>query len=262
MEILDDAAALAQSMSAGDLDHHVLQTCSGCNFCPLHDCGWVNQDTDKYSDTESLPESVFSACSGRSHATYHPHGSQSEPWVVAPPPCFTGSHVGESSPIASSPLENLLIEHPSMSVYLSLPCPGPFISARSASETETGSIQEEAAPSCQVELERSDSSGHQFIGDEVVLDEGNQNETNTIQQRNIHVRAAVHPGPVLSQQLLKNVRLSQRLESRKSWKLMSRCQCGRQNKVRDYQAHVKGSNRRNKLTRPSGFMSSRYHHHM
>ncbi|XP_071784830.1 uncharacterized protein [Asterias amurensis] len=39
-----------------------------------------------------------------------------ESWLVTPPPCFTA---GGSSPhqLATSPMENLLIEHPSMSVY-------------------------------------------------------------------------------------------------------------------------------------------------
>lgn len=43
-------------------------------------------------------------------------GSLEESWFVTPPPCFTGR---SSQPILleTSPLENLLIEHPSMSVY-------------------------------------------------------------------------------------------------------------------------------------------------
>lgn len=43
-------------------------------------------------------------------------GSLEESWFITPPPCFTGRG---SQPILleTSPLENLLIEHPSMSVY-------------------------------------------------------------------------------------------------------------------------------------------------
>ncbi|KAK8737998.1 hypothetical protein OTU49_004338 [Cherax quadricarinatus] len=37
---------------------------------------------------------------------------------MTPPPCFTRS---QAAPLATSPLENLLIEHPSMSVYLPRP---------------------------------------------------------------------------------------------------------------------------------------------
>ena len=39
-----------------------------------------------------------------------------ESWFVTPPPCFTGRG-GKNVQLETSPLENLLIEHPSMSVY-------------------------------------------------------------------------------------------------------------------------------------------------
>ncbi|XP_015233630.1 PREDICTED: tumor protein p53-inducible nuclear protein 1 [Cyprinodon variegatus] len=42
--------------------------------------------------------------------------SLEESWFVTPPPCFTG-HSGQPVLLETSPLENLLIEHPSMSVY-------------------------------------------------------------------------------------------------------------------------------------------------
>lgn len=38
-----------------------------------------------------------------------------ESWFVTPPPCFTA----EGAAAEASPLEDLLIEHPSMSVYVS-----------------------------------------------------------------------------------------------------------------------------------------------
>lgn len=43
-------------------------------------------------------------------------GSLEDSWFITPPPCFTGRG---SQPVLleTSPLENLLIEHPSMSVY-------------------------------------------------------------------------------------------------------------------------------------------------
>ncbi|XP_033836671.1 tumor protein p53-inducible nuclear protein 1 [Periophthalmus magnuspinnatus] len=42
-------------------------------------------------------------------------GSLEESWFVTPPACFTRA---QPLPLEPSPLENLLIEHPSMSVYL------------------------------------------------------------------------------------------------------------------------------------------------
>ncbi|XP_068997188.1 tumor protein p53-inducible nuclear protein 1 [Embiotoca jacksoni] len=43
-------------------------------------------------------------------------GSLEESWFVTPPPCFTGRGC-QPILLETSPLENLLIEHPSMSVY-------------------------------------------------------------------------------------------------------------------------------------------------
>lgn len=42
--------------------------------------------------------------------------SLEESWFITPPPCFTG-HSNQPILLETSPLENLLIEHPSMSVY-------------------------------------------------------------------------------------------------------------------------------------------------
>ncbi|CAM9697085.1 unnamed protein product [Lampetra fluviatilis] len=71
----------------------------------------------------------FSFPDGRALAAEFSDGSssQSEPstprgmeesWLLAPPPCFSAPGEGSSNRgLESSPLENLLIEHPSMSVY-------------------------------------------------------------------------------------------------------------------------------------------------
>uniref|UniRef100_A0A3Q3FY15 Tumor protein p53 inducible nuclear protein 1 n=1 Tax=Labrus bergylta TaxID=56723 RepID=A0A3Q3FY15_9LABR len=74
---------------------------------------------------ESPPHPLRSCTSLNSTADTDPDGggflrldacSLEESWFVTPPPCFTGRG---SKPILleTSPLENLLIEHPSMSVY-------------------------------------------------------------------------------------------------------------------------------------------------
>lgn len=61
------------------------------------------------SGSSSRNGSTISSCPRRSGRS-----SLEESWYVTPPPCFTST-----GPInmATSPLENLLIEHPSMSVY-------------------------------------------------------------------------------------------------------------------------------------------------
>lgn len=47
-------------------------------------------------------------------AVGHRSGRGDSTWLVTPPACFT---LGSSAPSDSNPLEDLLIEHPSMSVY-------------------------------------------------------------------------------------------------------------------------------------------------
>ncbi|KAM5135600.1 tumor protein p53-inducible nuclear protein 2 [Mantella aurantiaca] len=58
-----------------------------------------------------------------------PH-SMDESWFVTPPPCFTAEGPSQSV-VGSSPLEDLLIEHPSMSVYITT---GSIVVGREASE--------------------------------------------------------------------------------------------------------------------------------
>ncbi|KAM4568650.1 tumor protein p53-inducible nuclear protein 1 [Fundulus diaphanus] len=69
--------------------------------------GGAEDDEDEEEEEEEEEEGGFlrlDAC------------SLEESWFVTPPPCFTG-HGGQPVLLETSPLENLLIEHPSMSVY-------------------------------------------------------------------------------------------------------------------------------------------------
>ncbi|KAK0130772.1 Tumor protein p53-inducible nuclear protein 2 [Merluccius polli] len=52
---------------------------------------------------------------GRSSRAGSERGCMDESWFVTPPPCFTA----EGATAEASPMEDLLIEHPSMSVYVS-----------------------------------------------------------------------------------------------------------------------------------------------
>ncbi|CAF91443.1 unnamed protein product, partial [Tetraodon nigroviridis] len=53
--------------------------------------------------------------SGGSSRSGRERGCMDESWFVTPPPCFTA----EGATAETSPMEDLLIEHPSMSVYVS-----------------------------------------------------------------------------------------------------------------------------------------------
>ncbi|XP_051517509.1 tumor protein p53-inducible nuclear protein 2-like isoform X2 [Myxocyprinus asiaticus] len=67
--------------------------------------------------------------------------SMDESWFVTPPPCFTA----EGATAEASPLEDLLIEHPSMSVYVS---PGHLPAMEESTSSLAGSIRmsESAVP--------------------------------------------------------------------------------------------------------------------
>ncbi|XP_029993763.1 uncharacterized protein tp53inp2b isoform X2 [Sphaeramia orbicularis] len=67
--------------------------------------------------TPSMSPGSRSECgsSGGSSRAGSERGCMDESWFVTPPPCFTA----EGAPAEASPMEDLLIEHPSMSVYVS-----------------------------------------------------------------------------------------------------------------------------------------------
>ncbi|XP_071332539.1 tumor protein p53-inducible nuclear protein 2 isoform X2 [Trachinotus anak] len=69
------------------------------------------------SSTSSMSPGSGSECggSGGSSKAGSERGCMDESWFVTPPPCFTA----EGATAEASPMEDLLIEHPSMSVYVS-----------------------------------------------------------------------------------------------------------------------------------------------
>lgn len=69
-----------------------------------------------------------------------------ESWFITPPPCFTAGGL-TTIKVETSPMENLLIEHPSMSVYaVHNSCPG--LSEASCGNDEYNSSGPRARKSC------------------------------------------------------------------------------------------------------------------
>ena len=67
--------------------------------------------------SEEAPSGIFARSAGQSPPAT-PNSADSEAgWLVTPPACFVTRR--PLPPIAASPMDNLLIEHPSMSVYVS-----------------------------------------------------------------------------------------------------------------------------------------------
>lgn len=81
-----------------------------------------------------------------------------ESWYITPPPCFTST--GPIN-VQTSPLENLLIEHPSISVYHQHPHPHNFIVRRQNQQVATGDngcdLEEAPLISEQRPVERAES---------------------------------------------------------------------------------------------------------
>ncbi|XP_015151769.2 tumor protein p53-inducible nuclear protein 2 isoform X1 [Gallus gallus] len=63
------------------------------------------------------PPAPVPAHTGSSTPTLPSPCLMDESWFVTPPPCFTAEEPGPDG-VGSSPMEDLLIEHPSMSVYV------------------------------------------------------------------------------------------------------------------------------------------------
>ncbi|KAG5890999.1 hypothetical protein JTB14_022579 [Gonioctena quinquepunctata] len=114
----------------------------------------VDRDSERHSDTCSVGSlEDEAACSRRPRILSRTSSTSSLPcasnmeesWFVTPPPCFTSA-----GPIhmETSPLENLLIEHPSMSVYHIHPSSrrhfAVTVPVRSASSTSVGTDGEES----------------------------------------------------------------------------------------------------------------------
>ncbi|XP_061667914.1 tumor protein p53-inducible nuclear protein 1 isoform X1 [Syngnathoides biaculeatus] len=67
------------------------------------------------STNSTSPAASECGGSGDSSRAVSERGCMDESWFVTPPPCFTA----EGATAEASPMEDLLIEHPSMSVYVS-----------------------------------------------------------------------------------------------------------------------------------------------
>jgi len=105
-----DAGALNVSISAGSSDEPSSDfECFRGPYLNTRDL-LLRDDEDRPMSSE---QGALSDVSSQPEHLAHP--SMEECWLVTPPPCF----VGNSQPgvVVSSPMEDLLIEHPSMSVY-------------------------------------------------------------------------------------------------------------------------------------------------
>ncbi|XP_046867969.1 uncharacterized protein LOC6638709 isoform X1 [Drosophila willistoni] len=176
------------------------------------------------SDTDNnVSQSLYVAAAATAPAS--PCGSEQggqangvlmeESWYVTPPPCFTS--IGPIN-METSPFENLLIEHPSMSVYRSI---------RPTQEGTESFVNLDLGAA-----EVSQQQEHESLEDAQAVSE----PANIVQeQRSSHnARFDRHAAAQLKQQTL--ARQSQKSNNKKQHQQLCRSAIKRSNKVRDFQA--------------------------
>uniref|UniRef100_A0A8C0BJS8 Tumor protein p53 inducible nuclear protein 2 n=1 Tax=Buteo japonicus TaxID=224669 RepID=A0A8C0BJS8_9AVES len=77
--------------------------------------GWLI--IDLAAGAAAARETSCASAPGWDPGTAPARGDSPRSWFVTPPPCFTAEGPGPGG-VGSSPMEDLLIEHPSMSVYI------------------------------------------------------------------------------------------------------------------------------------------------
>ncbi|XP_052845185.1 LOW QUALITY PROTEIN: uncharacterized protein LOC128259335 [Drosophila gunungcola] len=138
-----------------------------------------------------------------------------ESWYVTPPPCFTS--IGPIN-METSPFENLLIEHPSMSVYRSI---------RSTQEGTESFVNLDLGVSSEVPQQQ------QLEDPEPEAEPQDQHQV-LQEQRSPNARYDRHAAAQLKQQTL--ARQSQKSNNKKQHQQLCRSAIKRANKVRDFQA--------------------------
>jgi len=104
-----DAGAMSASISAGSSDEP--SSDFECFRGPYLNTRDLLLPDDEDRPMSSEPGALSDVSSQPEHLV---HPSMEECWLVTPPPCFVGN---SEQAITAGPLEDLLIEHPSMSVY-------------------------------------------------------------------------------------------------------------------------------------------------
>ncbi|KMY97605.1 uncharacterized protein Dsimw501_GD13843, isoform F [Drosophila simulans] len=169
-------------------------------------------------DHDTLTQSLYVASpSGSDQGQDHGQGANvlmEESWYVTPPPCFTS--IGPIN-METSPFENLLIEHPSMSVYHSI---------RSTQEGTDSFVNLDLGVSTEVPQQREEP--------EPEAEPQDQRQALQEQQRAPNARFDSHAAVQLKQQTL--ARQSQKSKNKKEHQQLCRSAIKRANKVRDFQA--------------------------
>ncbi|KAK6186119.1 hypothetical protein SNE40_008217 [Patella caerulea] len=208
-------------------DQHMSDVTEGDSSCPSE------TETDfSNSHPTSSPESLSPG--SQAHFKYRTKGDSGESWIITPPPCFSFSR-RRNSTVSDHPLENLLIEHPSMSVYDSNICDS-TVSEISMHSVSSESEEEEPVAS------RTRQQSQQEQPQQVVPRHRQPQLVTPSAGVNIQVQA------------VKAIRQQQRRNTKK----YNKCSLERSNKCRDFQATGKKQRQRNRNLCKSGALNARY----
>lgn len=167
----------------------------------------------------STPNSLSPVSHSRHLFVRTRHGRSNEAWILTPPSCFTAGN-GQAPEVGISDLENLLIEHPSMSVY-----------KRSGSEGDDSNHSDESANELVKKSKRSQAL----------------NRPSPKRMRAVSARAEL-----LAQ--VSQVKHAQKVQQKLSTKRNNKRNLDRSNKIAHCDKHA---TRKNRVRNPSGQMNGR-----
>lgn len=189
----------------------------------------LSRSVDAMSDA-----STATTASGASTPVHVVYPSMEESWLVTPPPCFTAGGNSPQRLVETGPLENLLIEHPSMSVY------GPRGRQSSAGADSND----------------SDSSGEEdMAAEDGPVTRSAQRTTAMLRQPPRRPRAVAACAGLLAQ--VEANRSMQIVKQRQESRCVTRNKLSHSNKVSQYQNQNKRMRRKHYMLRPSGRSNNR-----
>ncbi|XP_045110425.1 endochitinase A-like isoform X1 [Portunus trituberculatus] len=167
-------------------------------------------------------------------------GGTQDCWLMTPPPCFTRS---QPAPLASSSLENLLIEHPSMSVYLPRPT---YTSAATTRVFPQHVVAHSTPSSCSPPSASPSSQPAVMERDESPMKENTENTVEEVENQVAEAPPARGGVAQRASSLLRAIdvlRPAQKAQRRREERRLKRTALERSNKVREVAA---ASNKRSK----------------
>ncbi|XP_023710992.1 tumor protein p53-inducible nuclear protein 1 isoform X2 [Cryptotermes secundus] len=189
----------------------------------------------------------FRSLTRSSSSSSLPSLSFEESWFLTPPPCFTSE-----GPIhmETSPLENLLIEHPSMSVYQNSSSRFSLPRARHRSGS-TGTAP--GSPASSLSGDEADPPRPHLVEAEehVTAQRHSRVQATPRQRQTVFLEQQQHEKQCLQ------IRSAQKLRQRRSCQLLKRNHLDRSNKAREINSRNKCQRRSDRMQRHSGANNNR-----